>query len=87
MSENKEITVVLTEREQEYLKDVLETEKALYSEQKDYYQTNTALRDINDKCSNCQSVLDKLNDAQNSIINKNAVDLRGEIGVLHKTRY
>lgn len=64
MSENKEITVVLTEREQEYLKDVLETEKAIYTDQEDYYQTNTALRDLNDKRSNCQSVLDKINDAQ-----------------------
>ena len=64
MSENKEITVVLTEREQEYLKEVLETQKAIYTEQEDYYQTNTALKDLNDKRSNCQSVLDKINDAQ-----------------------
>ena len=64
MSENKEITVMLTEREQEYLKEVLEAENAVYSEQNDYCQTNTALRDLNDKRSNCQSVLDKINDAQ-----------------------
>ena len=71
MNECKEITVMLTEREQEYLKEVLEAEKAIYLEQNDYYQTNTALRDLNDKRSNCQSVLDKINDAQNRNINNN----------------